>query len=150
MVKILEEESFPFLDIGMRWKSGELLFQVYHKKNQQLKYVEHLSTHRQSTFKSITTGALMQLGRLTSRTTDLEPVKLNPIYPDHAKALTIADVAPEEFPTFREIWKKEDENLTDQEKKKRRDRCTIYFALGYSNFIQEANILKLIRALWKR
>eukprot|EP00957_Ditylum_brightwellii_P176677 13457040-Ditylum_brightwellii.AAC.1 len=35
-VKVLEDESFPFLDMEMQWKSGKLFFKVYHKKKQQL------------------------------------------------------------------------------------------------------------------
>eukprot|EP00957_Ditylum_brightwellii_P142293 10841097-Ditylum_brightwellii.AAC.1 len=103
-VKLLEEESFPFLDMKMR---------------------------------------------LTSRTNELESVKVNSIYPDYARALSIADVAPEVFPMFGEIWRKEDENSTNEEKKKRKDGWTTYFVLGYSKFICTANIPKLIESLQK-
>eukprot|EP00957_Ditylum_brightwellii_P189250 14404558-Ditylum_brightwellii.AAC.1 len=133
----------------MQWKLGKSFFQVYYKKNQQLKYVDHLSTHMQSMFKSITKGVLTQLGRLTSRAKELDLVKIDSIYPDHAKALSIADVVLEILPTFGEIWKTEDEVLMNQERKQRRDRQATYFVLGYSNFIHDANIPKLIKTLWR-
>mmetsp|Transcript_7330 Transcript_7330/g.10774 ORF Transcript_7330/g.10774 Transcript_7330/m.10774 type:complete len:191 (+) Transcript_7330:108-680(+) len=114
-VKVLEDESFPFLDMEMRWKLGKFFFKVYHKKNQQLKCVDCLSMRRQSTFKSITKGVLTRLGRLTSRAKELDLLRVDPIYLDHAKALLITDVALVFFSTFGEIWKKEDEVSTNQE-----------------------------------
>eukprot|EP00957_Ditylum_brightwellii_P139198 10609687-Ditylum_brightwellii.AAC.1 len=103
-----------------------------------------LSMHRQSTFKSIIKGVLTQLGRLTSRAKELDSMRVDSIYPDHAKVLLIADVAPEIFPTFGEIWKKKDKASMNQEEEQRRDRQTTYFVVGYINFIHDANILKLI------
>eukprot|EP00957_Ditylum_brightwellii_P207229 15352072-Ditylum_brightwellii.AAC.1 len=113
-VKVSDDESFPFLDMEMQWKSRK------------------------------------QFSRLASRAKELDLVKIGSVYLDHAKALLIADVAPEIFPTFREIWKKEDEASTNQEGRQRRERRATYFLGGYINFIHNANIPKLIKALQKR
>eukprot|EP00957_Ditylum_brightwellii_P026698 2019441-Ditylum_brightwellii.AAC.1 len=75
----------------MRWESKELFFKVYYKKNKQLKYVDRLSMHRPSTFKSIAMGVLTHLGRLILRTTVMEVEKMDIVYPDHARAMAIAD-----------------------------------------------------------
>eukprot|EP00957_Ditylum_brightwellii_P163469 12445960-Ditylum_brightwellii.AAC.1 len=46
---------FPFLDMKMKWERNRLLFRVYRKEDQQLKYVDQQSTHRPTIFKSIVT-----------------------------------------------------------------------------------------------
>eukprot|EP00957_Ditylum_brightwellii_P182163 13878894-Ditylum_brightwellii.AAC.1 len=60
------DEWFPFLDMRMKWENEKLLFRVYRKEDQQLKYVDQQSTHRPSTFKSIATGVYTRLSHLTS------------------------------------------------------------------------------------
>eukprot|EP00957_Ditylum_brightwellii_P002610 200423-Ditylum_brightwellii.AAC.1 len=74
------EEWFPFLGMRMKWEKDELVFRVYKKENQWLKYVDKSSNHKQSPFKSITMGVLTSLERLTSREKELCDVGVNQIY----------------------------------------------------------------------
>eukprot|EP00957_Ditylum_brightwellii_P117613 8970462-Ditylum_brightwellii.AAC.1 len=73
-VKVLKGKWFPFLDMRMKWMQGNLLFQVYKKEGQQLKYVDRQSMHRPSTFRSITNRVLKRLSQLTLRLEDLKKV----------------------------------------------------------------------------
>eukprot|EP00957_Ditylum_brightwellii_P028231 2132306-Ditylum_brightwellii.AAC.1 len=68
-------------------------------------------------FSSITTGVLTQLFRLTSRNFGLGGTRIDEIYPEHAEALRKAGLAPEFFPTFREIWEMDDGKLVEKKKK---------------------------------
>eukprot|EP00957_Ditylum_brightwellii_P050383 3820520-Ditylum_brightwellii.AAC.1 len=55
----------------MMWDNmGFLRFGVYDKEGQAIKYVDHSSCHRPCTFKSIALGVYLQIGRLTSKTTE--------------------------------------------------------------------------------
>ena len=46
------------------------------------------------TFQAIQSGVLNRLSKLTSKSKVLEDIKIDTIYPDHAKALQIAGIAP--------------------------------------------------------
>eukprot|EP00957_Ditylum_brightwellii_P045801 3474709-Ditylum_brightwellii.AAC.1 len=61
------EEAFPYLDMQLMWKKDDLSFEVYHKKGQQIKYVNQASYHRNAVFKAIPAGVFTRLGRLTSK-----------------------------------------------------------------------------------
>ena len=101
---IVNDKHFPYLDMEMYWNQrGELRFQVHLKPNQKLKYLNSDSTHLPSTFRAIPSGVLNRLSSLTSASKRLENVTLDTIYPHHAKALTIAGIAPKTFPTFKEL-----------------------------------------------
>eukprot|EP00957_Ditylum_brightwellii_P154416 11750560-Ditylum_brightwellii.AAC.1 len=87
-VKLCKKNAFPLLDMKMMWGNMEFLqFGVYHKEGQAIKYVDHSSCHRPCTFKYITSGIYLQLGRLTSKTTENGKKQLDKIYPEHAEAL---------------------------------------------------------------
>ena len=126
---IVREKLFPYLDMEMYWnKRGELKFQVHLKPNQKLKYLNADSTHLPSTFRAIPTGVLNRLGKLTSTSKTLEDVRIDTVYPHHAKALRIAGIAPKTFPTFKEIedlynlQTKETKDELKREKERRRKR----------------------------
>eukprot|EP00957_Ditylum_brightwellii_P033012 2503019-Ditylum_brightwellii.AAC.1 len=59
-------KRFPFLNMKMKWENEKLLFQVYRKEDQQLKYMDQQSTCRHSTFKSIAASVYTRLSQLTS------------------------------------------------------------------------------------
>ena len=88
----------------MYWNERqELKFQVHMKPNQKLKYLNGDSTHMPSTFRAIPNGVFGRLSKLTSRSKKLDDTPIDEIYPHHAKALKIAEIAPEKFPTFKEV-----------------------------------------------
>ena len=48
---IIQDKVFPYLDMAMFLNDrGELVFQIYLKPNQKLKYLNEFSTHLPSTF----------------------------------------------------------------------------------------------------
>eukprot|EP00957_Ditylum_brightwellii_P181742 13845328-Ditylum_brightwellii.AAC.1 len=107
-VKLCTKNAFPFLDMNMMWDNmGFLRFGVYHKEGQAINYVDHSSCHRSCTFKSIALGVYLQLGRLTSKTTENGKKRLNKIHPEHAEALLAAELEPVEFLALHKIWEKE-------------------------------------------
>eukprot|EP00957_Ditylum_brightwellii_P197449 15043956-Ditylum_brightwellii.AAC.1 len=76
----------------MKWESNKLLFQMYSKEDQQLKYVDQQSTHRPTTFKSIMTGVYTRLSRLTSYLDSTTEKSIDELYTDNAAALKAADI----------------------------------------------------------
>eukprot|EP00957_Ditylum_brightwellii_P080883 6152481-Ditylum_brightwellii.AAC.1 len=94
-VKLCKKHEFPFLDIKMMWDNmGFLQFGLYHKEGQAIKYVDCNSCHRLCMFKSIASRVYLQLGRLTSKTTENGKKRLDEIYPEHAEALLVAELEP--------------------------------------------------------
>ena len=90
----------------MFWNDrGKLVFQIHIKPNQKLKYLNEDSTHLPSTFQAIPEVVLNRLSSLTSKSKALDNVRIDTIYPRHAKALKIAGIAPDTFPTFKELEK---------------------------------------------
>ena len=88
----------------MYWnKKHELKFQVHMKPNQNLKYLNSDITYMSSTFRAIPNGVLGRLSKLTSKSKKLDDTPINKVHPHHSKALQIAGIAPEKFPTFKEI-----------------------------------------------
>eukprot|EP00957_Ditylum_brightwellii_P015074 1137308-Ditylum_brightwellii.AAC.1 len=61
----------------MKWQQSKLLFQVYKKEGQQLKYVDKQSMHMSSTFRSITNRVLKRLSQLTSKSEALKGVRMD-------------------------------------------------------------------------
>ena len=103
---IIQDKVFPYLDMEMLWNDrGKLVFQVHLKPNQKLKYLNEDSTHLPSTFRAIPAGVLNRLSSLTSKSKKLDHVRIDKIYPEHAEALKTAGIAPDEFPTFKELEK---------------------------------------------
>eukprot|EP00957_Ditylum_brightwellii_P158392 12055708-Ditylum_brightwellii.AAC.1 len=115
---VWDEEWFPFLDMRMRWQRNKLEFRVYQKENQLLKYVDTQSTSCPSTFLSIVTRVIARLCLLTSWDASLKETRVDEIYSEHAEALHKAGLAPGVFPTFGEIWEKDDGRLLRKKKKK--------------------------------
>ena len=67
-VQIVTKEELPFLDMKIEWTpEGELNFSVFRKVGQQLKYVGKESTHTPGTLRTIPSGVLNRLAKLTSR-----------------------------------------------------------------------------------
>eukprot|EP00957_Ditylum_brightwellii_P090263 6874127-Ditylum_brightwellii.AAC.1 len=70
-VKLFKKNAFPSLDMKMmKDNMGFLQFGVYQKEGQEIKYIDCSSCNRPCTFKSIASGVYLQLGRLTSKTTE--------------------------------------------------------------------------------
>ena len=69
----VNEKHFPYLDMEMYWDDNEdLKFQVHLKPNKKIKYLNSDSTHLPSTFKAIPSGVLERLGKITSKSKQLE------------------------------------------------------------------------------
>ena len=65
-IKVCSNEAFPFLDLEMFWKKGELNHRVHLKENQKLKYLNRESSHTHACFKAIPNGVLGQLATITT------------------------------------------------------------------------------------
>eukprot|EP00957_Ditylum_brightwellii_P043466 3295736-Ditylum_brightwellii.AAC.1 len=85
-------------------------------------------------------------GKPAVKDASLKETRVDEIYPEHVEALHKAGLAPEVFLMFGEIWEKDDGRLT-RKKKKQRDSRTIYFVIGYSQFIRDVGIPKLMKQL---
>eukprot|EP00957_Ditylum_brightwellii_P179006 13635201-Ditylum_brightwellii.AAC.1 len=98
-------------------KEGNLYFKAYRKKGQALKYVDKQSLHMQSVFKSISKGVYTRLIRLTSVTEENKDLTIHEVYPEHTKALQMAGLITNKFPTIEELQLKEEErkNYKDEE-----------------------------------
>eukprot|EP00957_Ditylum_brightwellii_P094715 7212809-Ditylum_brightwellii.AAC.1 len=128
-------------------------FSVFRDPNQALKYVNRASTHRPTTFKSIANGVFTRLARLTSNIVANRNQQIDELYPDHAEALFIADLAPPmDFPSFQELWNEDAERKNKPIKSKRSkwDQWSVYFVIGHSKFSSKAKIPLLIKGLKKR
>jgi len=136
-VKVQKGEGFPFLDMEMYWVDQDLQFRVHMKENQELKYLNKGSSHTNSCFKAIPHGVMGRLGKLTSRNRETENVRMDILYPKHAAALRLANIAPRKFPTLGkvlddiEVEANKDKKAEADEKKKDRARQT-FFCVGYS------------------
>ena len=91
---------------------------MFRKKGQQLKYVGKESTHTPGTLRAIPSGVLNRLAKITSRKPSIHYESVDKIYPDHANALRKAGLAPPNFPTMGDLWRKQDEKV---EMKKEQD-----------------------------
>ena len=157
-LEISNSPSLPFLDMNIAWSnSGNLSFSVYRKPGQELKYLNHDSTHTKATSKSIPNGVLTRLSRLTSITDENKDTKMDILYPSHAEALSTAGLAPKIYPTLGEVRKKDLLNKVAKEKRKLEHRSpsskgigrTTYFCIAYSKFWKEkihSRIKKLKKA----
>jgi hypothetical protein len=88
----------------MYWSmEGNLQFRVHLKENQVLKYLNRGSMHTNACFAAIPTGVMKSLASLTTRTKESELMQMDELYPEHAKALKKANLAPDIFPTLGKI-----------------------------------------------
>eukprot|EP00957_Ditylum_brightwellii_P142696 10872519-Ditylum_brightwellii.AAC.1 len=118
----------------MKWENKKLLFQVFRKEDQQLKYVDGQNTHRPLTFKSIAAGVYTQFSCLTSYSDSTVSKSIDKLYPDHAAVLNTAHLVNGKFPNFGEIWKNQVNGVAIEEKKKnQKDIRHLYFVMGFSN-----------------
>ena len=138
MVTVESNDYFPFLDMALFWNKDKLSTRIHLKPNEQLKYLNYDSTHTPSCFKSISKGVLKRLSKLTTITQENIKVSMKDLYPQHFKALEIADLSINNIPSFEEQLEK---NKSDESKKKRKlgepkevDTRHIYFCVGYSKF----------------
>jgi len=61
------------------------------------------------------------LAKLTTIDDDTKDVPLDTLHPEHAKALKVAGLAPEKYPTLGEVLNRQnDMNIQDEKKKKKR------------------------------
>eukprot|EP00957_Ditylum_brightwellii_P053961 4087014-Ditylum_brightwellii.AAC.1 len=126
-VTVIQDSEFLFLDMGMNWdeESGEMRFSVFRKPNQALKYVDRNSRHQTTTFKLIANGVFTWLARLNSKIAANKNARINDVYPDHAKALFTANLAPPtDFLTFNELWRdgKKQKNEPIKSKRNKQDQ----------------------------
>ena len=107
---MLIEKSLPFLEMELFWdNSGNLEFQVHQKKNQLLKYLNKEITHTKDTFKSTPNGVLNRLAKIISIMEGKSNMNIKERYPDHKREKSKAGSNIKIIPTFKELWKNEDE-----------------------------------------
>ena len=88
----------------MFWSTeSDLNFRAHLKLNQELKYLNKGSTHTEACFVAIPSGVVRRLALLMMRTNELEDIRMDELYPLHAKALWVANLALPIFPTHGEI-----------------------------------------------
>jgi hypothetical protein len=137
-VDTTKKDYFPFLDMEMYWSpEGNLQFRVHLKENQVLKYLNRGSTHTEACFAAIPTGVMKRLASLTTRADKSESMRMDELYPMHAKALQTANLAPNVFPTLGKILDNQqmDPTIDDEEvKKDNQDTRTVRFCLGMSKW----------------
>ena len=111
-VQILTNYESPLLDMKTSWPSeGDLLFVVFRKKGQQLKYVGKESTHTPGTLRVIPLRVLNILSKLTTRKLSINSEVEDKIYPNYAKNIRKADLAPTNFLTMGDLCSKQDEKV---------------------------------------
>ena len=88
------------------------------KLNQKLKYLNKGSNHTSSCFKAIANGVFGRLCNLTSKNNKTLNARLDTLYPEHAKALEHAELAPLKFPKMKKVL----EDLAGKEMKKEREK----------------------------
>eukprot|EP00957_Ditylum_brightwellii_P204930 15341434-Ditylum_brightwellii.AAC.1 len=134
-----------------RDKAGELLtmktVETEGSKKGKKKESRVKSTYRPSTFRSITNRVLKRLSRITLRSEDLKEVRIDKVYPGHAEALRKAGLAEQHFPTFGEVWGKEELEASVEKKKKRHNKQNVYLVIGFSKFLRESGLPKLLKRL---
>jgi hypothetical protein len=102
----------------MYWSpKSTLQFRVHLKANQTLKYLNHGSMHTEACFAAIPVGVMKRLASLTTRTDEPELMRMDQLYPAHAKALQTAKLAPDIFPTLGEILDNQQMDPTNDDNK---------------------------------
>ena len=128
--------AFPFLDMELFWKNGELAFCVHKKPNQQLKYLNSDSTHPSATSKEIQHGVFPFLANLTSQDLEMGNKRIDEVYPEHVDALWKARLCTEELLTFGDLLTKfkdgREERELQRHKQQKNARRQCFFVVGYS------------------
>ena len=102
---------------------------MFRKKGQQLKCVGQESTKTPGTLRTIPSGFLNRLVKLTSRNPSIHYEGVDKIYPDHANALCKASLAPPNFPTMGDLWIKQDEKVNSEKEQdvRKKENRNVYF-----------------------
>jgi hypothetical protein len=114
-----------------------LQFRVHLKENQVLKYLNRGSMHTDACFAAIPTEVMKRLASLTTRTKESELMRMDELYPVHAKALKKANLVPDTFPTLGEFLDNQQMDpavSNTKEKKNNQDTQTVQFCLGMSKW----------------
>ena len=102
----------------MSWSpEGDLQFGVFRKRGQKLKYVSQDRTHTLGTLRTIPSGVLNRVAKLTSRNPSIHAEAVDKIYPAHANALRKEGLAPPVFPTMGDLWRKQDEKVENEKER---------------------------------
>ena len=114
-VSSVSENAFPFLDMELFWRNGELAFRVHKKPNQQLKYLNLDSTHPSATSKAIPHGFCLRLANLTSQDSEIENKRIDEVYLEHVNVLRKVGLCTDELPTFGEVFTKCKDGIEERE-----------------------------------
>jgi hypothetical protein len=88
----------------MYWSpKGTLQCPVHLQENKALKYLNSSSMHTEACFAAIPAGVMKRLASLTTRTDESELLRMDKLYPVHAKAMQTAKLVPNIFPTLGKI-----------------------------------------------
>jgi hypothetical protein len=104
----------------MDWSIGIVSVQFVLCMN-HLKYLNRHSTHTDACFAAIPAGVMKRLASLTTRNDKSELMRMDKLYPVHAKALQTANLAPNIFPTLGKILDNQQTALTIDDAKGKKD-----------------------------
>jgi ABC-type oligopeptide transport system substrate-binding subunit len=110
---------------------------VHLKENQVLKYLNCGSTHTEACFAAIPTGVMKRLASLTTRIDKSESIRMDELYPMHAKALQTANLVTNIFATLGKVLDNQQTypTINDKEvKKDNQDTRTVQFCLQMSKW----------------
>ncbi len=108
--------------------------------------------HTNACFAAIPTGVMKSLASLTTRTKESELMQMDELYPEHAKALKKANLAPDIFPTLGKILDNQQIDLAVNNmkgKKNNQDTRTVWFCLGMSKWWNNP-VHMILKDLWNK
>ena len=97
-------------------------------------------THTPGSLRTIQSGVMHRLVKLTSQKPYLSDEGVDKVYPHHVNALCEAGLEPPNFPTMGDLWKIQDEKMDNNKEKEpdinRNKNINLYFCVAYSgNFL---------------
>ena len=104
-IKTITTDEFPFLGTKNSCSSkGEMVFVLFRKMRQKLKYVKNYSTYTPGTLHEILSGVLDRLSKLTSQTPEYMFQKMYYVHTNQDNGLCKAGIPSSNFPTMEELW----------------------------------------------
>ena len=103
LFNVRSAKKIPYLDMEMHWNENLLIFGVFTKKNQQIKYLNKGSSHTNATFKAIPQDVFKRLAKLTSITESNCDKNLEEIYPKRIGILRKANLCEKNIPSLKKL-----------------------------------------------
>ena len=105
-VHIGAADKLPFLDMNMIWYyKGDIWFEVFQKKGQQLKYSGRKRNHTPGTLYTIPLGLINWLGKTTSCSPEKNSKRVYSIYPNHTNSIYDTGTEHSIFTKMGKLWR---------------------------------------------